>query len=129
MSEKFKYKYVAPTLEERKEIESIRRTYLQQEEAMTKLDRLRYLDNLVKTLPMIWGISLGVIGLLSFGTGMLFFLEWTALWYSGFPFGLCGLILIILAYPIYLKKIKKNKAKYKEEILALSQELLVDNRE
>lgn len=127
MGEKFKYKYVAPTMEERKEIESIRREYLPKDETMTKLERLRYLDNLVKTIPMIWSLSLGVIGLLVFGIGMVFFLEWVILWYLGIPFGILGVILMVLAYPVYVKKLKKNKEKYGAEILELSKELLVNN--
>lgn len=127
MSEKFKYKYVAPTIEERKEIESIRREYLPKDETMTKIERLRYLDSLVKNGPMIWGISLGVIGLLTFGIGMVFFLEWMHLWYLGIPFSILGVILIVLAYPVYQKKLFKNKEKYTSEILELSKELLADN--
>lgn len=127
MSEKFKYKYVAPTIEERKEIESIRREYLPKDETMTKIERLRYLDSLVKNGPMIWGISLGVIGLLTFGIGMVFFLEWMHLWYLGIPFSILGVILIVLAYPVYQKKLVKNKEKYASEILELSKELLADN--
>lgn len=127
MSDKFKYKYVAPTIEERKEIESIRREYLPKDEIMTKLDRLRYLDNLVKRVPMILGLTLGIIGLLVFGTGMVFFLEWIVLWYLGIPFSVIGLIMIVLAYPLYLKRLNKNKEKYGSEILELSKELLTDN--
>ena len=127
MSEKFKYKYVAPTIEERKEIESIRREYLPKDETMTKIERLRYLDSLVKNGPIIWGISLGVIGLLTFGIGMVFFLEWMHLWYLGIPFSILGVILIVLAYPVYQKKLVKNKEKYASEILELSKELLADN--
>lgn len=102
-------------MKEQKYIKKVVEQYEKKEN--TKLDRLRYLDNLVKTLPVIWGISLGVIGLLSFGTGMVFFLEWTALWYFDFPFSLCGLILIILAYPIYLKKIKRIKLNIRKKFL------------
>ena len=48
MSKKFEYKYTAPTMEERKEIDSIRRQYLPTDKSMTKMDRLRYLDRKVK---------------------------------------------------------------------------------
>ncbi|MBQ8293664.1 MAG: dihydropteridine reductase [Bacilli bacterium] len=129
MGEKFKYKYVAPTIEERKEIESIKREYLPKEDSMTKLERLRYLDNLVKTIPMILGLSFGVIGLLIFGTGMVFFLEWVNLWYLGIPFSILGIVLIAYAYPVYVKKLKKNKEKYGKEIIELSEELLDEKNE
>ena len=124
MSEKFEYKYEAPTIEERKEIDSIRRAYLPENKQMSKIDSLRYLDSKVKTIPMIRGLTLGVIGTLLFRTGLTFFLEWTHLWYLGIPFALAGLVIVILTYPIYLKVLKKYKAKYGEEIIRISNELL-----
>lgn len=129
MGEKFKFKYTALTIKERKEIDSIRREYLPKEETMTKLERLRYLDSVVKTGPTILALSLGVIGLLIFGVGMTFFLEWISFWYLGIPCSLIGLIVLGLAYPIYNKKLKQNKAKYSQEIISLSNELLSDNNE
>lgn len=124
MSEKFEYKYEAPSVEERKEIENIRGQYLPKDKTMSKLERLRYLDQKVKTFPYILSLSLGVIGLLLFGVCMCFFLEWFKYWYIGIPFGILGTIMIIVAYPAYLKSLAKMKARYGEEIIALSNELL-----
>ena len=128
MSEKFEYKYEAPTIEERKEIASIQRAYLPEEKRMSKLERLRYLDNKVKSIPMIYGLTFGVVGILLFGTGMTFFLEWTQFWYLGIPFSLIGLIPVVLAYPVYLRVLKKYKAKYGAEIIKISNELLADDK-
>lgn len=127
MSEKFEYKYEAPTIEERKEIDSIRRAYLPEDQSMSRIDRLRYLDNKVKSIPMIWGISLGVVGLLLFGTGLTFFLEWSNLWYFGIPFSVIGIIPVAIAYPVYIRLLKKYKAKYGPEIIRLSNELLKED--
>ena len=124
MSNKFEYKYSAPTQEERKEIESIRNQYLPKDEKSQKLERLRYLDNKVTSLPIAVSISLGVIGTLIFGTGMCFFLEWVNLWFVGIPFSIVGMIIIILAYPIYNKLLNKLKNKYKDEIISISNELI-----
>lgn len=124
MSNKFEYKYSAPTQEERKEIESIRNQYLPKDEKSQKLERLRYLDNKVTSLPIAVSISLGVIGTLIFGTGMCFFLEWVNLWFVGIPFSIVGMITIILAYPIYNKLLNKLKNKYKDEIISISNELI-----
>lgn len=121
---KFEYKYQAPTIEERREIDAIRSQYLPKDKELVKLDRLRSLDQKVKNTPLIYSLSFGVIGTLLFGTGMTFFLEWTTYWYYGIPFGIVGIILIILAYPIHKKVYKKMKDKYSEEIIALSNELL-----
>ena len=43
MNEKFEYKYEAPTLEERKEIDSIRQQYLPKNKTVSKMERLREL--------------------------------------------------------------------------------------
>lgn len=128
MNEKFEYKYEAPTLEERKEIDSIRQQYLPKNKTVSKMERLRELHNKVKTIPMIYGLSFGVIGTLLFGTAMTFFLEWDNIWYFGIPFAIGGMILIAIAYPIYLKIGKKYKDKYADEIIKLSNELLNEKK-
>ena len=129
MSKKFEYKYTAPTMEERKEIDSIRRQYLPTDKSMTKMDRLRYLDRKVKGVSQAVSISFGVIGLLMFGTGMTFFLEWVNYWYIGIPFALIGGILMSFAYLIYIKLLTKLKNKYGKEIIELSNELLNEENE
>ena len=63
---RFHYTYSAPTEEERREIESIRREYQPREKKETDLERLRALDRKVKNLPMAVGLSLGVVGVLVF---------------------------------------------------------------
>ena len=70
MSNQFNFKYTAPTEEERKEIDSIRRQYVPQERTETKMERLRRLDTLVKSTASVWGLCLGVVGCLIFGLGL-----------------------------------------------------------
>lgn len=124
MGDKFEYKYSAPTSEQRKEIDSIRNQYLPKDKSMTKLDRLRQLDSKVKEIPLIWALSLGIVGILLFGTGMTFYLEWTKYWYIGVPFSLVGVFDMVIAYPVFNKLTNKLKDKYGKEILELSNELL-----
>lgn len=124
MSNKFEYKYTAPTIEERKEIDSIRSQYLPKDKSMTKIERLRYLDKKVKDFPLILSLCFGIIGTLIFGAGLTFFLEWSDYWYIGIPFSLIGVCLIALAYPIYKKSLLMQKKKYSAEIIELSNELL-----
>ena len=126
MGEKFKYKYSAPTQEERKEINSIRNQYLPKDETTVDIERLRKLNNKVQGLPMAISISFGVIGLLTFGLGLTFFLEWVNLWYCGIPCSIVGIVLMILAYPSYQKTLQRLKGKYGPEIIKLSNELLKD---
>lgn len=124
MKDKFEYNYTAPQLEERKEIESIRNQYIPKDEFTILFEKLRTLDNKVKNIPVAVSISLGVIGLLLFGTAMSFFLEITEYWYLGIPFSIIGIITMIFAYPSFVFLNKKLKEKYKDEIIEISNKLL-----
>ena len=124
MSDKFEYKYSAPTKDERKEIESIRSQYMPKTDRENKLELLRKLDFKVKNIPMILAMTFGIVGALIFGTGMTFFLEWGNLWFCGIPLCLIGIVPIVAAYPIYCKYLKKLKDKYRDQIIELTEELM-----
>lgn len=119
----FNFKYVALTEEERKEIYSIRKQYSHNETSETKLEKLRRLDFLAKNTAMVLSLCLGVIGTLIFGLGLAMILEWNIIIW-GVLVAVVGLVPALLAYPIYLKVLRKGKEKYGEEILKLSSELL-----
>ena len=124
MGEKFKYEYHAPTEKERNEINRIKNKYLPEGKTTGKYDELKKLDSKVQNPPMAVAISLGVIGLLTFGLGMTFFLEWKNLWFCGIPFALIGTIIIAIAYPMYRLIYNKLQKKYKAKILEIANELL-----
>ena len=126
MNNQFNFKYTAPTEEERKEIDSIRRQYAPQEKTETKLERLRRLDGLVKNTSTIWSLVLGVLGTLIFGLGLTMILEWS-LWLWGIVLMVIGSVPMAIAYPVYNSTLNKGKAKYGDEILRLSEELLNEN--
>ena len=127
MSNQFNFRYTAPTEEERKEIDSIRRQYAPQEKTETKLERLRRLDALVKNTAVIWSLVFGVIGCLIFGLGLTMVLEWNILLW-GIVLMVIGSVPMAIAFPVYNKLLKKGKAKYGDEILRLSEELLNENK-
>ena len=127
MSNQFNFRYTAPTEEERKEIDSIRRQYSPQEQTETKLERLRRLDSLVKNTAVVWSLIFGIIGCLVFGLGLTMVLEWNILLW-GIVLMVIGSVPMAIAYPIYNKLLKKGKAKYGDEILRLSEELLNENK-
>ena len=127
MSNQFNFRYTAPTEEERKEIDSIRRQYSPQEQTETKLERLRRLDSLVKNTAIIWSLVLGVFGCLIFGIGLTMVLEWSILLW-GIVLMVIGSVPMAIAFPVYNKLLKKGKAKYGDEILRLSEELLNENK-
>ncbi len=123
MSNKFNFKYTAPTEEERKEIDSIRRKYSPVEQSETKLERLRKLDKIVKNTAIIWSLCLGIIGCLIFGFGLTMILEW-GIFGWGIALMVIGSVPMAIAYPVYKMVLKKYKDTYGEEILRLSEELL-----
>ena len=127
MNKQFNFKYSAPSQEERKEIDSIRRQYVPQEKTETKLERLRRLDGLVKNTAIIWSLVLGVVGTLVLGLGLTMILEWN-IWFWGIVLMVLGCLPIAIAYPVYKLLLQKGKAKYGDEILRLSEELLNENK-
>ena len=123
MNNQFNFKYTAPTEEERKEIESIRSQYAPQEHVESKMERLRRLDSLVKNTAIIWSLVLGVVGTLVLGLGLTMILEWN-IWLWGIVLMVIGSVPMAIAYPVYKLTLNKGKAKYGDEILRLSEELL-----
>ena len=116
----FAYNYSAVR---NKEVESIRRKYLPEEE--NKLETLKRLDYKVQSAGMIESLCIGIIGALVFGIGMCFFLEVFAgvAWLTAL-FMIIGTLLMIPAYPIYKKIARKTKAELTPEILRLSEEIM-----
>lgn len=128
MSNQFHFKYTAPTEEERKEIDSIRRQYAPQEKTETKMEKLRRLDALVKNTAIIWSLALGIVGTLIFGFGLALILEWD-IWLWGIVAMVVGSVPTALAYPVYKAVLQKYKNRYGEEILRLSGELLNESNQ
>ena len=121
----FEYTYSA---QQRQEIEQIRKKYLAPEE--DKMAQLRKLHNSASRKAKIWSITIGIIGCLVMCTGMSLcmtelsgFLGGTAM-FVGIPVGVVGMILVALAYPIYNRVLKKERARIAPRILQLTDELL-----
>ena len=119
----FHYEYSAPTEEERKQIESIRKQYQAKPTADNKLERLKALHAQVKNGAMITALTLGIVGTIVFGAGLAMVLEWQ-MWLWGVLLAAIGGGVAAVAYPVYKAVLKRNKEKYGAEILKLSQELL-----
>lgn len=121
---KFNYTYAAPTEQERSEVESIRRQYTTAEQSnQNGIERLRKLDAKVKRAPLIASITLGVLGVLVFGLGLTMVLEWN-LFVWGAVVAAVGIVPIAIAHPVHKVLLKRNKAKYGDEIVKLSDEIL-----
>lgn len=124
----FQYTYSA---KQQAEVESIRRKYLPPEE--NKLEQLRKLHHSASQKAQACSIAIGVIGVLIMGTGMsLAMTDLGEILGShgslsmpiGVVIGIVGMILVALAYPVYNRVLKKQRARIATEILRLSDELL-----
>lgn len=111
------------------EVEKIRKKYMPQEE--DKMERLRRLDRSASRKASIWAMTLGIIGALLLGTGMSLVMtnlgELLNIPYAmpvGIIVGLVGLVLVALAYPVYNRKLQKERQRIAPEILRLTDELL-----
>lgn len=121
----FEFKYVALSQEEKKEIESIKNSYIQKDKTISKLETLRKLDSKVKNLPLIIAIIFGGCSTLIFGLGLAMVLEWKLLIW-GIVVMIVGFIPMLCTYPLYVLMSKNLKNKYSKEIIKLSDELLND---
>ena len=128
-NKEFNYTYSAPTAEEKKEIEYIRRQYVEKQEKQgvdEKMQRLRALNSKVKSPALAISLTMGIVGTLIFGLGLSMVLEWGLLVWGSLV-AIVGLAPIISAYWTHNKILERQKKKYGEEILRLSQELLDKN--
>lgn len=123
---KFVYNYSAPTEDERREIEDIRKQYDGEQVKKDNLTRLRELDKRVKKPPLIISIVMGVVGVLIFGTGLTMALEWSLIIWGSVVMAV-GIVPMAAAYPLRKAMVKSNKKKYGDEIIKLSNELLNEN--
>ena len=121
----FEYTYSA---QRQQEVEEIRKAYLPKEE--DKMEKLRKLHSIPTQKAQAASIAVGVIGALILGTGMS--LCMTDLGAAlgrlamiiGIAVGLVGMVLVVLAYPVYNRVLKKQRKIIAPEILRLSDELL-----
>lgn len=120
---KFSYRYSAPTKDERREIEDIKRRYVIENKGKSDFDKLKELDAKVKNPPLILSLTLGICGTLLFGLGLTMVLEWKML-LAGIIIMFVACVPVAAAYPVYNVFLKKNKEKYSDEIIKLSDNLL-----
>lgn len=117
--ETFEYTYSA---KQQAEIEQIRKKYLPKEE--NKMELLRKLDRDATKPGTICSIAVGVVGCLVFGFGMSCVMVWSdSLMILGIVVGIIGMIMMGMAYPVYVKITKKQREKLAPQILALTEEL------
>lgn len=109
---------------EKKYVEKTMSNY--QEKKETKLEELRELDKKVMRGPTCFASVFGAIGALILGFGMCIAMEviLPGLMWLGIVIGCIGIIMVCINYSIYKKMVQKNKEKYAEQIVQLSNDLL-----
>ncbi len=124
MNEKKTYSY-SYSAQENKEIKRIREKYTEPDERETKLEQLRRLDESVNKSAMAVALTVGILGALILGFGMSCVMVWTdKMFVPGIVIGLIGLIITVLAYPIYKIKAEKKRKEIAPLILKLTDELI-----
>lgn len=125
--ENFNYTYSA---KEQEEIKKIRQKYVAGE--VDKMEQVRKLDRSVTKKAEMVSIILGVIGALILGSGMSLIMtdikEMLGLTDIALPFGIIigvvGIICVGIAYPMYVRIVKKEREKIAPLIIKLTDELM-----
>ena len=115
----FRYSYSA---KQNPEVLEIRSKYLPREES--GLEELKRLDNEVSSAGLPQSLAVGIAGCLVFGLGMCIAMEvLVGGMILGALVGICGMAIMITAYPIYRFCFRKDKIKHQPRILELVAEL------
>lgn len=118
--ETFNYTYSA---KQQEEVKRIREKYLPKKE--DKMEQLRRLDKSVTQKGMIISLVIGVIGALILSIGMCCTMVWKEnMFFPGILIGVVGIILVSIAYPLYVHITKKEREKIAPEIIRLTEELM-----
>lgn len=119
-NEGFHFSYSA---KEQEELKTIRQKYLPPEE--DKMQKIRDLDAGVTNKALTVSIVMGVVGILTLGTGMCCCIVWQGVWFiPGIIIGIVGMAAAGMACPVYQYVAKKERGKIAQEILRLTEELI-----
>ena len=117
----FSYTYSA---RQQEDVQAIRQKYLPKEE--DKMVQLRKLDQNVTLYSTIPAVVLGIFGALLLGIGIccVTIASWSAYFIPGIVTGIIGLLIMVLAYPLYIIVLKRKQAEAAPQILRLSEEIM-----
>lgn len=120
-----KTNYYSYSSAENNEIRKIREKYETKDKEESKIEKLRRLDKSVSSIATSVSIAVGIIGVLVLGFGMSCVMVWMESMFAvGIVSGIIGMVIIILAYPVYKFVAEKRKKKITPEILSLTDELM-----
>lgn len=126
--EQFHYTYSA---KEQEEIKRIRKKYAAPLEEEDKMAQLRRLDGGVYSKATTASLVVGIMGTLLMGLGMSLIMTELGKQFGpvlamviGVGVGIAGIVLVCLAYPVYNRKLRKEREKIAPQILRLTDELI-----
>lgn len=123
--ETFKMTYSA---QQQEKIQEIRKKYAAPEE--DKMARLQALDAGVSKKATAAALAVGVVGALIMGAGMSLAMSGLGKVFgnlampAGIAAGVVGIGILVFAYPLYKRVLKKEREKIAPEILRLTDELM-----
>ena len=111
--------------------QKIRTQYMEKEEKSTDLDKLKELDRKVKRPANIFAYTFGTISALIMGSGMSLVMTDIGeklglgdMMVPGIVIGVIGMGIVVVAYPVYTRILKKEREKIAPEILRLTEEIM-----
>ena len=122
-NETFTYTYSA---REQEEIRRIREKYAPPVREETAMERLRRLDASATKGAAAVSLLVGIAGALLLGVGMCCAMVpgWEAYFIPGIAAGIAGILGMMAAYPVYMRMVRRRRAKIAPEILRLADELM-----
>ncbi len=131
-SNEFNYTYSA---KEQAELKKIREKYLADARPteLDKMAQIKKLDASVTQGATIFALCFGIVGTLVMGFGMslimtelkgFFSMDGTTAMIVGIIVGIVGMVLVLLAYPLFHYISERKRKKIAPEILQLTEELL-----
>lgn len=111
-------------------VQKIRTQYTEKDN--TGLEELKELDRKVARPANVFAYTFGSIGAIIMGSGMSLVMTKIGerLGESAMPIGVAigvvGLIMVIINYPIYKRMLDSRRKKYADEIIALSDKLMLN---
>ncbi len=128
MADKFKILYSAPTPEERRWIEKIKREYEPMNSSTIVVNKIRALDLKIRIVPKVFYIGAIGLAMIVFGIGLTCLLEWNSI-LPGAIISILGIGLLFSAFPILKSLLAYYKEKWTKQILKLAKSLYKKNEE
>lgn len=111
-----------PNSADRVKAETIRRQYVNKD--ANKMDQLQKLDSKVKTPGTVVSFIVGILGALVMGGGMSMIMVSGIVSPLGLVLGIGGMILVLLAYPLYASITNKRKKQFAQQVFDLTNAII-----